>query len=117
MKVIIPMSGMSNRFTDAGYTIPKYLIEVDGKRVIQHIVDLYPKNCEFIFIINDKHKKDTDIVNILDKLVDKKEIVTISRHKKGPVFTVSEFQHLIDDDEQVIINYCDFSMYWDYRHF
>ena len=111
------MSGMSNRFTDAGYTIPKYLIEVDGKRVIQHIVDLYPKNCEFIFIINDKHKKDTDIVNILDKLVDKKEIVTISRHKKGPVFTVSEFQHLIDDDEQVIINYCDFSMYWDYRHF
>ena len=24
---------------------------------------------------------------------------------------------MINDDEQVIINYCDFSMYWDYRHF
>ena len=22
-----------------------------------------------------------------------------------------------DDDEEVIINYCDFSIYWDYRHF
>ena len=33
MKVIIPMSGMSSRFIAAGYTIPKYLIEVDGKTI------------------------------------------------------------------------------------
>ena len=29
------MSGMSSRFGTAGYTIPKYLIEVDGKTVIE----------------------------------------------------------------------------------
>ena len=44
MKVVIPMSGMSSRFIAAGYTIPKYLIEVDGKTVIEHIIDLYPKD-------------------------------------------------------------------------
>ena len=70
-----------------------------------------------MFIINDKHKEETDIVNILEKLVTKKEIVTIPRHKKGPVFSVSEFDSLIDDEEEVIVNYCDFSIYWDYRHF
>jgi len=117
MKVVIPMSGMSSRFAAAGYDIPKYLIEVDGKRVIEHIVRLYPENSEFVFIINDKHKEETDILDVLDKLVEKKEIVTIPRHKKGPVFSVSEFDELIDDDEEVIINYCDFSIYWDYRHF
>lgn len=117
MKVIIPMSGMSSRFSTAGYTLPKYLIEIDGKKVIEYIVDLYPKDSEFVFIVNDKHKKETDIIDILNKLVENKEIVTISRHKKGPVFTVSEFEWLIDDDEQVIVNYCDFSMYWDYYDF
>ena len=117
MKVVIPMSGMSSRFVAAGYDIPKYLIEVDGKKVIEHIVGLYPDDSEFVFIINDKHKEETDIVNVLEKLVTKKEIVTIPRHKKGPVFSVSEFDSLIDDDEEVIVNYCDFSIYWDYRHF
>jgi NDP-sugar pyrophosphorylase family protein len=117
MKVVIPMSGMSSRFADAGYTLPKYLIEVDGRKVIEHIVKLYPEDSEFVFIINDKHKTETDVVDILEKLVEKKTIVTIPRHKKGPVFSVSEFEHLIDDDEEVIVNYCDFSMYWDYRHF
>ena len=117
MKIIIPMSGMSSRFSAAGYDIPKYLIEIDGKKVIEHIVNLYPKDCKFVFVINDKHKEETNIIEVLDELVEKKEIVTISSHKKGPVFSVSEFDYLIDDDEEVIINYCDFSMYWDYRHF
>ena len=111
------MSGMSSRFAAAGYDIPKYLIEVDGRKVIEHIVDLYPDDSDFVFIINDKHREETDIVEVLDKLVDKKEIVTIQRHKKGPVFSVSEFENLIDDEEEVIVNYCDFSIYWDYRHF
>ena len=117
MKVIIPMSGMSSRFSTAGYKIPKYLIEIDGKKVIEHIVDLYPEDSEFVFIINDKHQEETDIVDVLNKLVERKNILTIPRHKKGPVFTVSEFEELIDDDEQVVVNYCDFSMYWDYNDF
>lgn len=111
------MSGMSSRFAAVGYKVPKYLIEVDGKKIIEHIVNLYPKNSEFLFIINDKHKNETNIIEILENLVDNKKIVTIERHKKGPVFSVSEFDNLIDDDEQVIVNYCDFSMYWDYDDF
>ena len=58
MKVIISMSGMSSRFTNAGYNVPKFMIEVDGKTVIEHIVDLYPIDSDFIFIINDEHAKD-----------------------------------------------------------
>jgi choline kinase len=43
VKVIISMSGLSSRFAAAGYTIPKFMIEVDGKTVIEHIVELYHK--------------------------------------------------------------------------
>ena len=69
MKVIISMSGLSSRFSAAGYDIPKFMIEVDGKTVIQHIVDLYPQDSEFIFIINDEHKfriLGIEIYNMLD---------------------------------------------------
>ena len=52
MKVVIPMSGMSRRFMDAGYTLPKYLLKIDGKTVIEHIIDLYPKDTEFVCILN-----------------------------------------------------------------
>ena len=117
MKVIISMSGLSSRFSNAGYTIPKFMIDIDGKKVIEHIIDLYPKDSDFLFIINDKHAEDTDIVNLLEGSVDKKDIVVIPRHKKGPVFSIQNFEDYIDDDEQVVINYCDFSMYWDYNDF
>ena len=71
------MSGLSSRFTNAGYTIPKFMIEIDGKLVIEHIVNLYPKDSDFLFIINDKHNEDTNIVEILEGLVEKKDIVVI----------------------------------------
>ena len=51
MKVIISMSGLSSRFAAAGYNIPKFMIEVDGKTVIQHIVELYPKDSDFLFLV------------------------------------------------------------------
>ena len=117
MKVIISMSGLSSRFSDVGYTIPKFMIDIDGKKVIEHIIDLYPKDSDFLFIINDKHAEDTDIINLLENGVDKKNIVVIPRHKKGPVFSIQNFEDYINDDEQVVINYCDFSMYWDYNDF
>ena len=117
MKVIISMSGLSSRFSNAGYTIPKFMIDIDGKKVIEHIIDLYPVDSDFLFIINDKHAEDTDIVNLLESGVDRKDIVVIPRHKKGPVFSIQNFEDYIDDDEQVVINYCDFSMYWDYDDF
>ena len=112
------MSGMASRFGSAGYKIPKYLIEVDGKTVIEHIIDLYPKDdTDFVFIVNKKHYNETNIAQFLRPLVSKGSINIIEQHKKGPVHSVLECQDKIDDDEQVIVNYCDFSMKWDYDKF
>ena len=103
------MSGLSSRFSAAGYDIPKFMIEVDGKTVIQHIVDLYPQDSEFMFIINDDHAKDMELCEYLDELdIDRLSICSVPVHKKGPVYSIEQYQHHIEDDEQVIINYCDF---------
>ena len=118
MKVIISMSGLSRRFAAAGYTIPKFMIDVDGKKVIEHIVELYPQDSEFIFIINDEHSKDQELCEFLDNLdVDRLTICSVPVHKKGPVYSIEQFEHHIEDDEQVIVNYCDFSMNFNYEDF
>ena len=112
------MSGLSSRFSAAGYTIPKFMIEVDGKKVIEHIIDLYPIDSDFLLIINHDHAQDQELVDFLDNLeVDKLTLCSVPVHKKGPVFAIKEFECYIEDDEQVIVNYCDFSMDWDYYDF
>lgn len=118
MKVIIPMSGMSSRFVAAGYTIPKYLIEIDGKTVIEHIIDLYPKDTEFVCILNRKHHDETVAAGLLlHKLPEGSSIRVIDPHKLGPVHSVLQALDDIDDDEPVVVNYCDFSINWDYEKF
>lgn len=111
------MSGIGKRFIDAGYKEPKPLIEVDGKPIIEHVCDLFPNEDKFTFICNSKHLQETNMVQILKKIKPNANIVEIPNHKKGPVYAVSLVEHLIEDDEEVIVNYCDFSTYWDYDDF
>ena len=118
MKVVISMSGLSSRFSKAGYTVPKFMIDVDGKKVIEHIIDLYPKSSDFLFIINNKHAEDNDIIEFLQTLqLSNYTWVSVPTHKKGPVFSIDNFGDYIHDEEQVVVNYCDFSMDWDYNDF
>ncbi len=39
VNILIPMSGLGSRFTQAGYIDPKPLINVNGKPMIQAVVD------------------------------------------------------------------------------
>lgn len=117
MQIIIPMSGIGKRFLDAGYKDPKPLITVDGMPIIQHVVNLFPGEHNFTFICNQEHLDLTDMRKILQTIAPHGKIIAISPHKKGPVYAVSQIFDEICDDEEVIINYCDFSTYWDYKDF
>ncbi|MFN0060062.1 MAG: NTP transferase domain-containing protein [Planctomycetota bacterium] len=117
MQIVIPLSGMGERFRAAGYTTPKPLLEVEGRTVIDHVVRLFPGADDFVFIVNRWHAEETEILAILGRLVPHARVRVIEPHKRGPVHAVLEAADLIRDDEQVIVNYCDFSAVWDYGHF
>ena len=55
MNVLIPMAGAGSRFAAAGYTFPKPLIEVNGKPMIQVVVDNLNVEAHFIFICQKEH--------------------------------------------------------------
>ena len=119
MQVIIPMSGIGSRFLDDGYKQPKFMIELEGKPIIQHVVELFPNETDFLFICNNQHLNDVrfDIRSLLKKIAPQAQIVGIQPHKLGPVFAVLEAADYIKTEEPVIVNYCDFACYWDYQDF
>lgn len=114
------MAGTGDRFVKKGYTDPKPLIRVNGKRIIEYICDMFDKsNDEIIFICNDMHLKYTEMESILKSIVPNCKILSIPCHKKGAVFTVmsTDMESYINDDEEVIICYCDNPYMWNYEHF
>ena len=117
MHIIIPMSGVGQRFIDAGYAVPKPLIVVDGKPMIQHVIDLTPGENKITFICNHTHLTTTNMREQLLAIVPDGNIVEIPDHTLGPVYTVLQVIDHIDDDEEIIINHCDFGTYWDYDDF
>ena len=57
-QLVIPMSGAGSRFIAAGYDLPKPLIEIAGKPIIQHVLEMYPNWEEILFIVNSDHIDD-----------------------------------------------------------
>jgi NDP-sugar pyrophosphorylase family protein len=117
MQVLIPMAGKSQRFLDKGYSTLKSLIVIEGKTVIEHIVEKFSPKDEYIFICSSEALKNTDLKSILLKLKPSAKILEIEGHKKGPVYSVSLLFDEIKDDEPVILNYCDFNWSWNYNTF
>lgn len=117
MNVIIPMSGIGKRFLDAGYKVPKPLIRVEGKPIIQHVVERFSPEDKFLFICNEEHIRSTEMGEVLKSIAPKGKIFTIPPHKLGPVYAVLQVEKEITADEPVVVNYCDFSWRWDYAAF
>lgn len=117
MHVVVPMSGLGQRFVEAGYAEPKPLIVVDGKRIIQHVVEMFPGESKFSFICNSRHLATTEMRSVLESIAPGCAIHEIPGHKLGPVYAVSRIFDAIDDEEEVIVNYCDFGKKWDYADF
>ena len=119
MKIVIPMSGLGSRFIKAGYKDPKPLLVVDGKTIIEYVVDLFPgeRDENFIFICRNEHLDNTNMREVLKSLKPNSQIVSIQGHKLGPVYAVTQAFDYIDNNEQVIVNYCDFFQNWNYSDF
>jgi NDP-sugar pyrophosphorylase family protein len=119
MQIIIPMSGFGERFRKAGYSVPKPLIEVEGKPIIAHVIDMFPGETNFIFICNEDHLNEPSykMREILQDLCPTGKIVSIPAHKNGPIYAVLQAIDDIDLVGPVVVNYCDFTCYWDWNHF
>lgn len=113
------MCGFGKRFRRAGYSVPKPLIEIDGKPIVHHVVDMFPGESEFVFICNELHLNDPTykMRETLNKICPSGRIVSTPSHELGPIYSVLQATNVIKPTDPVIVNYCDFTCYWDWHHF
>lgn len=53
---VFPMAGLSRRFTEAGYSVPKYMLSAHGKTLFAHAVEgfsAYFEHEAFLFVLRD----------------------------------------------------------------
>ena len=117
MKIVVPMAGLGSRFIDRGYIEPKPLISVNNKPIIEYILDSYSEDDKFVFICNEVHLEQTNMRETLLSYKPDSVIVSMPQHKHGPVYTVKAAYEYIEDEEPVIISYCDNPHIWEYEHF
>lgn len=111
MHIIIPATGLGKRFVDAGYTDPKPFILVDGKPMIQHVIELFPNETKISIICRE------DMVSRMKSIHPTANILVDCYRGLGPVDTILAVADFIDDSEETIVSYCDYGTTWDYSEF
>lgn len=119
MQIVIPMSGFGERFRKAGYSVPKPLIEIDGKPIIAHVIELFPGESDFTFICNQDHLREPsyNMQEIIHHYCPNGKIIGIEPHKLGPIHAVLQIADHLNLHQPVVVNYCDFTCYWDWTDF
>jgi dTDP-glucose pyrophosphorylase len=99
MKIVVPMAGEGQRFKDAGYTVPKPFIPVEGVPMIEAVQKNLPFNdVEWIFLVREEHFK-----SCLFPATVKGRIIPVYEPTEGAACTVLLAKEHIDTDEELLI--------------
>lgn len=117
MKVLIPMAGAGSRFEKAGYTFPKPLIDVEGKPMIQAVVDNLNIEAQHVFIVQKSHYEKYNLQQTLNQISPNCEIVQVDGVTEGAACTTLLAKQYIDNDEPLVIANSDQYVEWDSNEF
>jgi|TARA_R110000824_G_scaffold98351_10_gene234703 HAD superfamily hydrolase (TIGR01509 family) len=117
MNVLIPMAGAGSRFEQAGYTFPKPMIDVNGKPMIQVVVDSLNIDATYIYVVQKKHYEKYNLNHFLRLITPKCEIVQIDELTDGAACTTLLAKQYIDNDEPLLIANSDQYIEWDSNEF
>lgn len=109
MTIIIPMAGLSSRFTQAGYVLPKYMLYVKNRSLFNLAVTSFEKyfdTCRFVFVARNVFdtktfiEKECELMGIKDFTV-----VILPQPTKGQAETVLEgiVRADVPDEEPILI--------------
>ena len=105
MKILIPMAGEGSRFSNEGYIFPKPLIDVNGKPMIQKVVENLDFDADYIFLIRKSHiDKYEGIIDTLNQITNGRcHHVVVKELTEGAACTALLAKDLINTDESLLI--------------
>lgn len=112
MNLLIPMAGAGSRFREAGYTVSKPGIEVEGYPMVVQAARALPEGNQYIFICRDFH-----IEEGLDKTIashlPNSMFIPVNTLTEGQASTCLLAKEHINNDTPLMIGACDNAMIWD----
>jgi dTDP-glucose pyrophosphorylase len=117
LNVLIPMAGAGSRFEKVGYTFPKPLIDVNGKPMIQLVVESMNIEATFIYIVQKSHREKYNLDTLLNLITPNCKIVEVDGITEGAACTVLLAKEYIDNDNQLILMNSDQFIEWDSTEF
>jgi beta-phosphoglucomutase-like phosphatase (HAD superfamily)/dTDP-glucose pyrophosphorylase len=113
INIVVPMAGLGSRFSQAGYTFPKPLIDVRGKPMIQAVVENISIKGRYIFIVQKEHYEKYNLKYVLNLIAPNCEIVITEGVTEGAACSVLLAKDLINNDEPLIMANSDQILEWD----
>lgn len=112
LNVLIPMAGAGSRFAQAGYTFPKPLIDVNGKPMIQVVVENLGLDANFIFVVQKEHREKFHLDNMLSLIAPNCKIVEVDGLTEGAACTALLAKEYIDNDAPLFFANSDQFVEW-----
>lgn len=109
INIVVPMAGRGSRFSQAGYSLPKPLLSVFGRPMIEVVIEnLRPSQPHrFIFICQREHLLAHDLEPTLRRAGMNTLIVPIDHVTEGAACTVLLAEADINNDDALMIANCD----------
>jgi HAD superfamily hydrolase (TIGR01509 family) len=118
LQILIPMAGAGSRFQQVGYKLPKPLIEVHDKPMIQLVVENLNIDAKFIFLVQKQHYEQYNMKPLLKSITnDNCEVVQIDKITEGAACTTLLAKNIINNDKPLLIANSDQYIEWDSNEF
>ena len=113
LNVLIPLAGAGSRFSQAGYTFPKPLIDIRGKPMIQLVIENLNLDARYIFIVRKEHCEKYNLKSLLNLLAPNCEIIELDSITEGAACTALLAKDFINDGEPLLVANSDQYIKWD----
>lgn len=117
INIVIPAAGLGSRFSQAGYVFPKPLIEVNGKPMIQKVVENIAIKGRYIFIVQKEHYEKYNMKYLLQAISPNCEIVITEGLTQGAACSILLAKEFIDNDDPLLLANSDQILDWSPHNF
>lgn len=116
LNIIIPCAGAGSRFEKVGYTKPKPLIDVNGKPMIQVVVENLGTRANYIYLVQKKFAEEFKcIVNAITP--GRCTVIELDGLTEGAVCTILKAKEYINNEHPMMIVNSDQYLDWDPKEF
>lgn len=118
MQIVIPMAGAGSRFSQAGYMLPKPLIDVAGEPMIRRVIDNLGVNHQYWFIVQNAVWAEHSVtLTKAARSCAHHTFLLTDGLTQGAAETCLKAERMWDPEQPLMIANCDQVQDWDHNHF